>query len=607
MNGFGKLAHWLKPYSWRLFTVVMINIVSIVFSLFSLTFLAPFLMLIFGRSQLVTEMPALGFSVMDVNNVLNYYISQIIITDGKQSALLMVTLLILTLFVLKNVFGYLAQWIMVPIRNGVIADIRDAIYRKILILPLSFFGAQKKGDIISRAITDVQEIEVSILRSIQQIFREPLTVIFYIVALFSINVKLTLFVIMVIPIGGYIVGRISRKLRRQSEEAKALQGTIQTMVQETVSGIRVIKAFNALAFSNKLFDKFNRRYTKKMINIYRRVDLSSPISEVFGGIMIMTILLFGGNLVLNKSTDLSAEMFITYLVMFTQIINPAKTISVAFYNFRKGFSSFDRIDLILEADEKIVEKPDAIALTHFNEKIEFSNVSFGYDEVPVLSEINLTIKKGKIVALCGHSGAGKSTLADLLLRFYDISSGNLSIDGIAVDRMKIRDLRNMYGIVSQDTILFNDTIYNNIAFGRADATPEEVMHAAEIANALEFIDKLPEGLQTNIGDRGLMLSGGQRQRISIARAVLKNPEVLILDEATSALDSTSEILVQQALEKMMQNRTALVIAHRLSTIKKADEIVVLEKGRIVEQGTHESLLQLNGYYRRLIDMQSFAE
>jgi len=585
----------------------MINIVSIVFSLFSLTFLAPFLMLIFGRSQLVTEMPALGFSVMDVNNVLNYYISQIIIADGKQAALLMVTLLILTMFVLKNVFSYLAQWIMVPIRNGVIADIRDAIYRKILILPLSFFGVQKKGDIISRAITDVQEIEVSILRSIQQIFREPLTVVFYIVALFSINVKLTLFVIMVIPIGGYIVGRISRKLRRQSEEAKALQGTIQTMVQETVSGIRVIKAFNALVFSNKLFDKFNRRYTKKMINIYRRVDLSSPISEVFGGIMIMTILLFGGNLVLNKSTDLSAEMFITYLVMFTQIINPAKTISVAFYNFRKGFSSFDRIDLILEAEEKIVEKPDAVALTHFNDKIEFSNVSFGYDEVPVLSEINLTIKKGKIVALCGHSGAGKSTLADLLLRFYDISSGSLNIDGIAVDRMKIRDLRNMYGIVSQDTILFNDTIYNNIAFGRTDATPEEVMHAAEIANALEFINKLPDGLQTNIGDRGLMLSGGQRQRISIARAVLKNPEVLILDEATSALDSTSEILVQQALEKMMQNRTALVIAHRLSTIKKADEIVVLEKGRIVEQGTHESLLQLNGYYRRLIDMQSFAE
>ncbi len=344
-----------------------------------------------------------------------------------------------------------------------------------------------------------------------------------------------------------------------------------------------------------------------MINIYRRVDLSSPISEVFGGIMIMTILLFGGNLVLNKSTDLSAEMFITYLVMFTQIINPAKTISVAFYNFRKGFSSFDRIDLILEAEEKIVEKPDAVALTHFNDKIEFSNVSFGYDEVPVLSEINLTIKKGKIVALCGHSGAGKSTLADLLLRFYDISSGSLNIDGIAVDRIKIRDLRNMYGIVSQDTILFNDTIYNNIAFGRTDATPEEVMHAAEIANALEFINKLPDGLQTNIGDRGLMLSGGQRQRISIARAVLKNPEVLILDEATSALDSTSEILVQQALEKMMQNRTALVIAHRLSTIKKADEIVVLEKGRIVEQGTHESLLQLNGYYRRLIDMQSFAE
>lgn len=607
MSGFNKLTPWLKPYKIRLITVVLINVVSIIFSLFSLTFLAPFLMLIFGKTELVTQMPSLGFSVIDINNVLNYYISQIIIADGKQSALLMVTLLILSMFILKNVFGYLAQWIMVPIRNGVLADIREAIYQKILILPLSFFGAQKKGDIISRAITDVQEIEVSILRSIQQIFREPLTVIFYIIALFSINLQLTLFVIVVIPIGGFIVGRISRKLRRQSEEAKEMQGTIQTMVQETVSGIRVIKAFNALSFANKLFEKFNHRYTRKMISIYRRVDLSSPVSEVFGGIMIMTILIFGGNLVLNKDSHLSAELFITYLLMFTQIINPAKTISVAFYNFRKGFSSFDRIDLILKADEKIIEDSNAVSLTHFNQKIEFSEVSFGYDEIPVLSNINLSIGKGQIVALCGHSGAGKSTLADLLLRFYEISSGRLTIDGIELNQLKIKDLRNMYGIVSQDTILFNDTIYNNIAFGRADATAEEVIHAAEIANALEFIDKLPDGLHTNIGDRGLMLSGGQRQRISIARAVLKNPEVLILDEATSALDSSSEILVQQALEKMMQNRTALVIAHRLSTIKKADLIIVLEKGRIVEQGTHESLLQRNGYYRRLIDMQTFTE
>ncbi len=340
-------------------------------------------------------MPDFGFSAVDVNNVLNYHISQIIINDGKQAALLMVTILILSMFVLKNVFAYLAQWIMVPIRNGVIGDIRGTIYDKILILPLSFFGAQKKGDIISRAITDVQEIEVTILRSIQQIFREPLTVVFYIFALFSINLNLTLFVVIVIPIGGFVVGRISRKLRKQSNEAKELQGSLLSMVQETVSGIRVVKAFNAIDFASKLFSKYNSKYTKLMIKIYRRVDLSSPISEVLGGIMIMTILLYGGNLVLNKSTDLSAEMFITYLIMFTQIINPAKTISVAYYNFKKGLSSFDRIDLILDADEKIVEKESAIEIKKLNSAIEFKGVGFAYDEEPVLTDINLIIEKGK--------------------------------------------------------------------------------------------------------------------------------------------------------------------------------------------------------------------
>lgn len=606
MKGFRKLFPWLKPYTSRLSIVVLLNIISIIFSLFSLTFLAPFLMLIFGKTTLVTEMPPMGFTAKEISDLLNYHISQIIIHDGKQAALLMVTLLILSMFLLKNAFNYLAQWIMVPIRNGAIGDIRNAVYDKLLILPLSFFGAQKKGDIISRAITDVQEIEVTILRSIQQIFREPLTILFYITALFSINSNLTLFVLIVIPIGGFAVGRISRSLKRQSLEAKDLQGTILSMVQETVSGIRVIKAFNAINFAADLFEKHNRKYNRKMVKIYRRVDLSSPISEVFGGIMIMTILLYGGNLALSKNAELSAEMFITYLIMFTQIINPAKTISVAFYNFRKGLTSFDRLDLILKADEQIFEKPDAKALTHFTNQIEFKAVGFGYSDEAVLSNINLTIKKGSIVAICGHSGAGKSTLADLLPRFYDISQGSLTIDGTEINELKIADLRTLFGIVSQDTILFNDTIYNNIAFGMASASADEVHNAARIANALEFIDQLPEGMQTNIGDRGLKLSGGQRQRISIARAVLKNPAILILDEATSALDSNSEVLVQQALEKIMENRTSVVIAHRLSTIKKADKIVVLEKGEIVEVGTHESLLEKQGYYHRLISMQSFS-
>ncbi len=606
MNGLKKLVPWLKPYSLKLSFVVFINVLSIVFSLFSLAFLAPFLMLIFGQTKLVTEMPPIGITVNDINNILNYYVSKVILSDGKQAALLMITILILSMFVVKNAFSYLAQWFMVPIRNGVIGDIRNAIYDKILILPLSFFSSHKKGDIISRAISDVQEIEVSILRSIQQIFREPLTLVIYIIALFSISYKLTLFVVFVIPIGGFIVGRISRKLRRQSNEAKDLQGSLLSMVQETVSGIRVVKAFNAISFASRLFSKYNRNYTRLIIKILRRVDLSSPLSEVLGGIMIMTILIFGGNLVLNNDSDLTAEMFITYLLMFTQIINPAKTISVAYYNFKKGLSSFDRIDLILLADEKITEKENALGVKDFHDKICFNGVNFSYESEPVLVNIDLTIKKGQIVALCGHSGAGKSTLADLLPRFYDVKSGSLTLDGIEVKDLKINDLRSLFGIVSQDTILFNDTIYNNIAFGIPNVTEIQVENAARIANALEFIDQLPEKMQTNIGDRGVKLSGGQRQRISIARAILKNPRILILDEATSALDSNSEILVQKAIETMMENRTSLVIAHRLSTIKKADLIIVLDKGRIVEQGSHESLMSLNGYYRRLIDLQSFS-
>jgi len=606
MKGFKKLFPWIKPYTHKLIIVGILNIFSIIFSIFSLGFLAPFLQLLFGQTKLVTVAPDFHFSANGLYDYLNFAISKIIIEDGKQSALLFITLLMLGMFILKNVFNYLAQWFMVPVRNGVIADIRNAVYDRILILPLSFFGTQKKGDIISRAITDVQEIEVTILRSIQQFFREPLTILLYLVALFSINYQLTIFVIIFIPIGGFAVGRISRNLRKQSQESKNLLGSIQSMVEQTIMGIRVIKGFNAIGFANKLFKKYNNQYTQMMIKIYRRVDLSAPISEFFGSILVMIILLYGGNLVLSGDKSLDASLFITYILMFTQIISPAKTISVASYNFRKGVASFDRIDFILEADERIVEKSDAKPLQQFSKSIEFKDVSFSYNDEPVLSNINLQIKKGEIIALCGHSGAGKSTLADLLPRFYDISSGSLNIDEIAVSDYKIYDLRSQFGIVSQETILFNDTIFNNIAFGTQNATKEAVNEAACIANALEFIEQMPEGMQTNIGDRGVKLSGGQRQRLSIARAVLKNPPILILDEATSALDSHSETLVQEALERVMQSRTSIVIAHRLSTIRRADKIIVLDHGKIVESGNHNELLNKKGYYFRLIEMQSFS-
>lgn len=604
MSGFKKLSTWIFPYKSKLIIVAIFNVLSIFFSIFSIALLQPFLSLLFEQNKLVLIKPTIGFSPIDILDYLNYIVSQIIIEEGKQTALLFITLFILVMFVLKNFFNYLAQWFMVAVRNGAIADIRNAIYDKLLILPLSFYSKNKKGDIISRAITDVQEIEVTILRSIQQFFREPLTILLYLITLFSINYQLTIFVLIFLPIGGFIVGRISRKLRKESVDAKQQLGNIQSIVEQTISGIRVVKAFNAFDFARKIFQKQNQQYTKRMIKIYRRVDLSSPISEFIGSILIMLILVYGGNLVLNGSNSLSAALFITYILLFTQIINPAKTISVAFYNFRKGVASFDRIDHILKADEKIVEIENPLIINSFNNKIVFENVNFAYSREPILKNINLTINKGEVVAICGHSGAGKSTIVDLLPRFYDINSGSIKIDDVDIRDMKISSLRDIFGIVSQDTILFNDSVLNNIAFGKTNCLENEIIEAAKIANAIEFIDNMDEGIYTNIGDRGVKLSGGQRQRISIARAVLKNPPVLILDEATSALDSYSEKLVQEAINNIMKNRTTIIIAHRLSTISSADKIIVLNNGEIVEIGNHQELIQKKGYYNKLIEIQN---
>lgn len=607
MKRFRRIFYWLKPYTPRLTTIVFVNFFSILFSIFSLTLLAPFLMLLFDKIPLVVNKPVFVFSSDTIINYFYYIISNIIQLYGKEQALLFISVLVFIAFLLKNGFDYFANWMMVPIRNGVVRDMRNKVYQKILILPISFFSSQRKGDIISRGINDVQEVEVMILRSLQQIFREPLTILMYLCVLFFISTRLTLFVFLILPIGALIIGLISRKLRKKSFQAKEQMGSLLSMIEESISGLRVIKAFNAIWSAESIFKKRNRRYTKLMIKIYRRVDLASPMSEFLGTILVMIIMIYGGSMVLKGEYGLTAELFITYIALFSQIINPSKTISVASYNFRKGMSSLDRIDEVLNADERILEVPNALDKNDFENSIEIKNVSFAYENKDVLKNINFTIEKGKMYAICGHSGAGKTTFTDLLPRFYDIQQGEILIDGIPIKQLKIDKLRALFGIVSQDTVLFNDTVFNNIAFGKPNTIESSVIQAAEISNSMEFIKEMSEGLSSNIGDRGANLSGGQRQRLSIARAILKNPPILILDEATSALDTESEKLVQEALNNVMKNRTAIVIAHRLSTIKNADKILVFSEGEIVEEGTHDELIAKNGVFKKLMDMQSIYE
>jgi len=489
---------------------------------------------------------------------------------------------------------------------GAVKGIRNDIYSKLLILPLSFFTQRNKGDIISRMTSDVQEVEYSIMNYLEMIVRDPVTILAYLIFMISMSPKLTLFVLIILPVTGLIIGRIGKTLRKQSKVGQARYGGLLSMIEESISGLRIIKAFNAIEYSDKKFRQLNQAYAKLLIWIYRRRDLSSPLSEFLSSLVIVVVLWFGGKMVLSDNPTIKAADFITYIVVFSQMIPSAKSLTQGFYSIQKGIASAERIFEILDADEIIEEKKDALPLKSFNNEIEYRNVSFKYDNEPVLKNINLKINKGQIIAVVGESGAGKSTLVDLLPRFYDVTQGSLLIDGVDIRDYRIDDLRRQMGIVSQDTILFNDTIFNNIAFGLTGISEEEVIKAAKIANAHNFIVQTENGYQTNIGDRGLKLSGGQRQRLSIARAVLANPPILILDEATSSLDTESEKLVQEALYNIMKDRTTVVIAHRLSTIKNAHVIVVLKNGEIVERGTHEELVNKNGVYRRLHDLQTFA-
>ena len=501
----------------------------------------------------------------------------------------------------------MAVWIMASVRTNIVKTYRKEGYEKLLALPLSYYSQKKKGDILSRMTNDVQDIDTSILESLQQLLREPLTIIFYLFALSFINYQLTIFVLVLLPVAGFIISRIQRKLRKISTTMKERQGDMISSLEESIYGLRVIKAFHAIDQTYQRFKKINDNYVDLYIKVVRRRDLSSPTGEFLGMLTVIGILLFGSSMVLNPVNGFSAELFITYLAMFIQIINPVKATAESTANLKKGFAAMTRVEELMQTDEIIIEKKDAITIDSFSEKLSFEHVNFAYEEASVLQDLSFNIEKGKMIAICGLSGAGKSTIAGLLMRFQDVSSGRIAIDGTDIRDIRIDDLRKLFGIVTQDSILFNDTVYNNIVLGMENVTREDVIEATKIANAYEFISKLEAGFETNIGDRGTRLSGGQKQRISIARAILRNPPIFILDEATSALDTESERAVQLALENVLKNRTSVVIAHRLSTIVHADEIIVLDKGRIIEKGTHQQLSARDGVYAKMIAMQSFRQ
>ena len=610
-KNFRRILHYVKPYWFSIMMNVVFNILAIIFSLFSFSMIVPFLNLLFNPDNLTTIKPEFALDTDTLLAMLDYYVSYIIIWKGQASALIFICLLLVIAFFLRNITTYFALYFMVGARAGTIQDLRNDLYKQIMILPLSFYSHHKKGDIMARITTDVQEIEVSIISYLDVFIKSPLTIMAYFAYMLGVSWRLTLFVVLLLPIGGLIIGAIGKSLKKDSLEGQNRFAGMLATIEETIGGLRIIKAFNAIGYSNEKFDEQNSKYTRVIKFVNRKRDLSSPMSEFLSSIIISIVVWFGATLILNAAAtpetepSITAANFIAYIVVFSQIISPAKSFSQGFYSLQKGMASADRIFEVLDAEEVIVEKKDALSLPDFNDAIEYHDVSFHYNEVNVLKDINLTIPKGKMVALVGESGGGKSTIVDLLPRFYDVSAGKITIDGIDVRDFKICDVRGLMGIVSQESILFNDTVFNNIAFGLEHATREAVIEAAKIANAHDFIMEMENGYDTIIGDRGMNLSGGQRQRISIARAVLKNPPILILDEATSSLDTESERLVQEALAKVMTNRPSIVIAHRLSTIQNADEIIVMVKGQIVERGKHEELIELGGVYKRLTDMQSF--
>jgi len=580
-----------------------------------MTLLIPFLDLIFvkGDDEFKTYyengVGAFNFSIESAIDLFNYHLSKLImeapsITEGKASALLFLCIVIVFSFFFKNLFGYLALFVMAKVRNGVLKDLRENTYKKLLVLPLSYYSEEKKGDIISKMSNDVVEIEWSVLLGIELVFREPLSIILFLSTMVYMSPKLTIFVFLMLPLTALVIGQVGNSLKRTSGLGQQMAGDIIAALEETLGGLRIIKAFNAEDSSIRKFEGLNLKYFNLMVKMYRKRDLASPMSEFLGVGILVIILWFGGQIVLDGEMD--SSVFIAFIMLFSQIISPAKSLAKAWYNVQKGAASADRLGDLVNAKNVIEDIPNATVLNGFDNAIEYNSVSFKYDKDLVLKDVSFKIEKGKTVALVGASGGGKSTLADLLPRFYDPVKGAITIDEVAINLATVKSVRSLMGIVTQQSILFNDTIHNNIAFGAENVSEAEVIEAAKIANAHDFITQFPEGYQSNIGDGGGKLSGGQKQRISIARAILKNPPILILDEATSALDTESEQLVQTALNNLMKNRTSLVIAHRLSTIQSADKILVMDQGQIAEQGTHTELLALQGIYYNLCQLQSFS-